>query len=61
MSPGAQAKVLRLLQEQEFERVGCKQTIKTDARILAATNCDLERMCQQGLFREDLLYQLNPR
>jgi len=59
MSPLTQAKVLRLLQEQKFERVGGNRTIETDVRIVAATNRDLESMVTDGTFREDLLYRLN--
>lgn len=54
-----QAKVLRVLQEQEFERVGGNRTIKVDVRILAATNRNLQQMAQEGKFREDLFYRLN--
>ncbi len=59
MSPLVQSKVLRLLQEQEFERVGGTETIKTDVRIIAATNCDLERMVEEDDYRSDLFYRLN--
>jgi two-component system nitrogen regulation response regulator GlnG len=51
--------MLRLLQQQEFERVGGNQTIKTDVRVIAATNLDLDRMVEDGEFREDLFYRLN--
>lgn len=54
-----QAKVLRLLQDQKFERVGGNQTIETDVRIVAATNQPLEELVEQGEFRADLLYRLN--
>lgn len=54
-----QVKLLRILQEQEFERVGGSQTIKTDVRIVAATNRDLNDMIAQGEFRRDLYYRLN--
>ena len=54
-----QAKVLRALQEQEFERVGSNKTVKTDVRIIAATNKDLLQMMEEGGFREDLYYRLN--
>jgi two-component system nitrogen regulation response regulator GlnG len=54
----AQAKMLRILQEQQFERVGGKSTIRTDVRVLAATNQDLERMTAEGRFRKDLYYRL---
>jgi len=54
-----QAKILRVLQEQEFYRVGGNRTIKMDVRIIASTNKNLEIMVQEGSFREDLLYRLN--
>jgi nitrogen regulation protein NR(I) len=54
-----QSKMLRLLQQQEFQRVGGSETIKTDVRILAATNRPLEALVAAGSFREDLLYRLN--
>jgi two-component system nitrogen regulation response regulator GlnG len=59
MSPLVQSKVLRILQEQRFERVGGNQTIKTDVRIIAATNRDLEAMVADGTYRADLYYRLN--
>lgn len=59
MSPLVQSKLLRLLQEQRFERVGSTETIQTDVRVLAATNRDLEKMVQDGDFRADLYYRLN--
>ena len=59
MSLYTQAKVLRALQEQEFERVGGNKTVKTDVRIIAATNKDLLQMMEDGDFREDLYYRLN--
>lgn len=59
MSLKAQAKVLRILQEKKFERVGGNQLIPTDVRVLAATNKDLEREMEAGLFRQDLYYRLN--
>jgi DNA-binding NtrC family response regulator len=59
MAPETQAKILRVLQEREFERVGGNRTIKTDVRILAATNQHLEAKVREGSFREDLYYRLN--
>jgi DNA-binding NtrC family response regulator len=59
MAPLSQAKLLRLLQEQRFERVGGNETIKTDVRIIAATNRDLEAMTAETTFRPDLYYRLN--
>ncbi len=59
MSMKTQAKILRILQEKKFERVGGSQTISVDARIVAATNKDLRQEIQQGRFREDLFYRLN--
>lgn len=59
MSQVTQGKVLRLLQEQKFERVGGNEIIQTNVRIIAATNRPLEEMVDAGTFREDLLYRLN--
>jgi two-component system nitrogen regulation response regulator GlnG len=59
MAPLVQAKLLRLLQEQRFERVGGNETIKTDVRIIVATNRDLESMIADSTFRPDLYYRLN--
>jgi DNA-binding NtrC family response regulator len=58
-SPLLQSKMLRLLQQQQFERVGGNQTIQTDVRIIAATNRPLEEMVEEGTFRADLFYRLN--
>ena len=59
MDINLQAKLLRALQEKEFERVGGSQTLKADVRILAATHRDLESLVAEGKFREDLYYRLN--
>jgi two-component system nitrogen regulation response regulator NtrX len=59
MSLKTQAKVLRALEEQAFERVGGKETIRVDVRVLAASNQDLPELIAQGRFREDLFYRLN--
>jgi two-component system nitrogen regulation response regulator GlnG len=59
MSPATQAKVLRILQDQRFERVGGNETIHTDVRVVAATNQNLQAMVTSGKFRQDLFYRLN--
>ncbi|MBL8191381.1 MAG: sigma-54-dependent Fis family transcriptional regulator [Acidobacteria bacterium] len=59
MSPAIQVKMLRVLQEREFERLGGQQKIKVDIRVIAATNRNLEQMIEAGQFREDLYYRLN--
>ncbi len=59
LTASAQAKLLRVLQDQEFERVGGTQTLKVNVRLVAATNRDLARMVKEGEFRADLYYRLN--
>ncbi len=59
MSPTTQTKILRVLQEREFEPLGSTQTVKVDTRVVAATNKNLEEEIQEGRFREDLYYRLN--
>jgi nitrogen regulation protein NR(I) len=59
MTPLTQAKVLRVLQDQTFERVGGSELLKTDVRVIAATNRDLAELAQQGEFRSDLYYRLS--
>lgn len=59
ISPAVQIKLLRVLQEREFERVGGEETIKTDIRIISATNKNLKQAVQDKVFREDLYYRLN--
>lgn len=59
MSPSTQAKLLRVLQDQEFHRLGGTRPLRTDARIVAATNLDLEKAIAAGVFREDLYFRLD--
>lgn len=59
LPPGTQAKLLRVLQEREFERVGGSQTIKADVRVIAASNRNLSHEVEKGSFRQDLFYRLN--
>ena len=59
MSAALQAKLLRVVQSREFERVGDSQTVKVDVRVIGATNSDLRKMVDDGTFREDLYYRLN--
>jgi transcriptional regulator with PAS, ATPase and Fis domain len=59
MSPAVQAKLLRVLEEREFQRLGGTRVLRTDARIVAATNRDLARAIEKGEFREDLFYRLS--
>ncbi|MGB3081483.1 MAG: sigma-54 dependent transcriptional regulator [Candidatus Omnitrophota bacterium] len=59
ISPMAQLKLLRVLQEKKFERVGGEETIEVDVRVIAATNKNLEKLMEEGKFREDLYYRLN--
>jgi len=58
-SPATQVKLLRVLQERSFERVGSNRTLRANVRIICATNCDLEKMIEAGEFRQDLYYRIN--
>ena len=60
MSLSVQAKVLRVMQEKEFERVGSQKSMKVDIRVISATNMNLEKRIEDGLFRTDLYFRLNP-
>jgi DNA-binding NtrC family response regulator len=59
ISPAAQIKLLQVLQDRTFQRVGGEEEIEADARVIAASNMDLKEMCEQGKFRKDLYYRLN--
>jgi len=59
LPPELQPKLLRILQDQEFERLGSSRTVKADVRLIAATHCDLAQMVDEGKFRSDLYYRLN--
>jgi len=59
ITPSAQIKLLQILQDGTFQRVGGEETIEANVRVIAATNTDLKKMCDQGLFRKDLYYRLN--
>ncbi|MGD2185871.1 MAG: sigma-54 dependent transcriptional regulator [Desulfobacterales bacterium] len=59
ITPSAQIKLLQVLQDGTFQRVGGEEILKTDIRVIAATNADLKKMCDEGQFRKDLYYRLN--
>jgi DNA-binding NtrC family response regulator len=59
ITPAAQIKLLQVLQDGTYQRVGGEETLKTDVRVIAATNADLDKMCEEGTFRRDLYYRLN--
>jgi DNA-binding NtrC family response regulator len=59
ITPSAQIKLLQVLQDRTFQRVGAEEVLESDVRVIAATNVDLKQMCDAGLFRRDLYYRLN--
>jgi len=59
ITPSAQVKLLQVLQDGTFQRVGGEETLETDVRVIAATNADLKKMCDEGKFRKDLYYRLD--
>jgi DNA-binding NtrC family response regulator len=59
ITPAAQIKLLQVLQDGTYQRVGADETLQTDVRVIAATNADLKAMCDEGSFRKDLYYRLN--
>jgi DNA-binding NtrC family response regulator len=59
ITPAAQIKLLQVLQDGTYQRVGGDETLKTDVRVIAASNADLKKMCDEGTFRKDLYYRLN--
>jgi DNA-binding NtrC family response regulator len=59
ITPSAQIKLLQILQDGSFQRVGGEESLESNARVIAATNTDLKGMCEEGLFRKDLYYRLN--
>jgi DNA-binding NtrC family response regulator len=59
ITPAAQIKLLQVLQDGTYQRVGGEETLKTDVRVIAASNADLKKMCDEGNFRKDLYYRLN--
>jgi len=59
ITPAAQIKLLQVLQDGTYQRVGGEETLKTDVRVIAASNADLKKMCDEGTFRKDLYYRLN--
>jgi len=59
LNSDAQIKLLQVLQDGTYQRVGSEETLKTDVRVIAATNADLKKMCNDGKFRNDLYYRLS--